>query len=393
MDLASTPIVRENLKDVDISLLTLNKDKFGPFTFDAVHNQLEELKEIFVGLDDLSYESILPQDQINIVNTQRDQFINKLNWLRVYDPKGGGNINTDQQNYIQEIQNLYTRAFKDLVPSLTHLRLRASLSEPEEKELAQKQTELTEAKRIYEEMKTELEKDIAIIKEKKTQLESDSLAVATNYLSKEFDLQFKVHEKESTGERREYKRINKLIEKINKKIGTKVKFKIQKKYHKTGWLIRRRNYYYATLVVVVFNLFIFIAGIFGGKVHIYGTTTSLDLGKLVSDGSNYYGLKYSIFLVVFLLLLYMGISFATNNYNTQRNLATLNRHRRNVAQTLENFLIGSQFSKDQEIRNRLVEEAAKAMFTIQPTGYLTKKHNTTNTPAREVFNNVFNKDI
>jgi len=64
----------------------------------------------------------------------------------------------------------------------------------------------------------------------------------------------------------------------------------------------------------------------------------------------------------------------------------VNRHRRDVAGTIENF-IGAGVN-DPEMKQQLLKEAAVAMFSRDTTGFLGRSDGSPTLPTVDVINNI-----
>ena len=89
-----------------------------------------------------------------------------------------------------------------------------------------------------------------------------------------------------------------------------------------------------------------------------------------------------------LSLLFYSLRFASQNYNIFSNLNAVTRHRKNVAQTLDDFLGTNPAS---EIKDAMIKQGTEAMFKHLPTGYIPKSETKQSDPIIEAVSNFILK--
>jgi hypothetical protein len=86
-----------------------------------------------------------------------------------------------------------------------------------------------------------------------------------------------------------------------------------------------------------------------------------------------------------LIIVSIGYAFSNRNYRILSNLREQYRHRGTVARTLQGIIRSiDKDDKDVDIKQKLVEIGAKAMFELKTIGHLTKR-DSDNSPVNEIF--------
>ncbi len=93
--------------------------------------------------------------------------------------------------------------------------------------------------------------------------------------------------------------------------------------------------------------------------------------------------EFAVMSAVLIAMLFYALRICLRNYNILKHLIHSNKHRANVAQTLENFI--NSAGSDTELKSVLIKEGASAMFQSDSTGYLTKDQMEITTPVKELI--------
>lgn len=104
---------------------------------------------------------------------------------------------------------------------------------------------------------------------------------------------------------------------------------------------------------------------------------------------DFFTIQYGVAKLALLSILSYAIAFSSRNFNVNSNLSSLNRHRKNVAETLNDFL---ETNPEQQDRSKIVESATEAMFKHQPIGYLPKIESKDDGPIPSVINNFLKQN-
>lgn len=84
----------------------------------------------------------------------------------------------------------------------------------------------------------------------------------------------------------------------------------------------------------------------------------------------YQTLHILLYKTLALSVLYLSLHQCIKNYRAHRHLYILNKHRDNALRTFEAFINAS--SKDKDIKDTLLTIAARSIYSVNKTGYLTK---------------------
>ena len=317
----------DTIRNVDIDSICTDS-KFGELNFQPSVLILKQMAYEIVELEDLDFRSYLTGAEIVQIDGVRNtvkNYINQIESFTITQP----NASEARDVIIQSIQQYYDNSFASQIrQSLLYLRdkvrLNTKSSETEYRKLA------TELQRLVEEVKVENEK---------LKLDQDSIKQQRGIVSSQYLSQF--FEKESV----DYK---------NDSLKLKYKF---------NWL----TLLLASLVVVIFLVyFFFIRELDGSSLKI----------------------EFGILATTFIAVIFFYVRVTLREYNITKHIQISNKHRSNVASTLEVFL--AQATQDADLKIHLVKEASTAIFQSESTGYLTKDQIEINTPIKEVVNTVMN---
>jgi hypothetical protein len=99
-------------------------------------------------------------------------------------------------------------------------------------------------------------------------------------------------------------------------------------------------------------------------------------------------IEYGIFSVSIIASIFYYLQIVLRNYNITKHIATGNKHRANIASTLEGFL--AQATQDPDLKAALLKEGSTALFQADSTGYLTKDQIDVSTPVKEIVTTLIN---
>ena len=332
------PITIDNFGKINIKELSLNKDKFGPLVFDVSYKKLLKLQDLFKELDDLDYKNNLTPRECNKIDLSKKQFAEHLNWLNNFDIQKNSNPKNEHDGFDTRIDSFHDSVFGDIRPYLSWLRQEFSSKNIDLEELKKQQKSAIQAEKAYKELSSKLEAELNILKEKKIEVESKHGEIAATTLSLQFGKQTKENSENAK-----------------------------------GWLLIRNILYYLLIFIIVLNLLAYFFIFFAHR-----------FGYIALSTKEIFTIEYLIIKIALISVLSYGIAFASKNYNIQSNLSTVNQHRRNVAQTLEDF-----FSTKPDRKSEMLKEGTEAMFKHLPVGYLSKNETKENGPLLETINNFF----
>lgn len=326
-------ITKESLNKLNIKNLALNKDKFGVLTFDQSFSPLEKLQKLFFEFEELDYKGNLSQSEINQVDQYIEQFLNHLRQLAGFDPNTGFNKEM-HDGFETNIRNFYDEVSRNLRNYLVYLRQETALKSQDAKELQKQQKAAVQAEKEYKSLADELKQQLDVLKKREQEVETKHGEIAAKLLGEHFAKETNNYSKEAQ-----------------------------------GWFKNRQLFYKLLIAVVGIHYVIFLLS---------------TLKILPFNLNNFYTIEYGALVISLITLLWYGLRFTTQNFNITSNLESINRHRKNVAQTLEDFVATKP---DSETRTQMIKQGTEAMFKHFPSGYINKNPQGENHPIYEVINN------
>ena len=331
-------ITKDNLREVDIKDLALNKDKFGALTFDNSYKKLESLQKLFADFDDYDYKSNLTQEEINNIENNKNTLVGYLTRLAAFNPGEDSSFNKDvRDNFENEVNNNYESIIRNLRNIHVYLRQEADFKSRGNKDFSK---QITATKKEAESIVLEIKKELDQLRAKKTDYEVAYGQEAAEKFSSYFSKQAEVYKDESK-----------------------------------KWLKIRKWFFSVMFIVIVVNIFAYLYLLFFGE----------GIGMPVEK---FFTWQYGAAKLVLLSLLSYGVGFASKNYHIYAQLETVNVHRTNAADTM-NGLIAANPDKE-DVRGEVIRQAADAMFRHLPVGHITKSENTLG-PISEVVNKFIGK--
>lgn len=331
----------DSLKSIDIKAIAFNKNLLGPLTFDQSAPLLEKLLKLANEFDELGYKENLSTHEVNEIDAFKNNLLEHLRRIQNFDINQP-NPKETHDNYENQILNFYNDVTRQLRASLVYLRQEAQYKAKNQKELRALQQETLRARKKFQELSEQLKKEIETLEKQKERVKSKHGELASNRLANYFNKQTDNYIKSSN-----------------------------------EWLARWTNYYKWLIRIVIGNLVLFfVIFIIGDKLKLIGLTVT-----------EVFTLQYLFVKVALLSLLSYGLRFSSRNYSINSNLAATNIHRKNVAQTLEDYLATDS---DPQIRQEIVKEGVKSMFEHLPIGYVGKDEaKDSSSPVSEVINYFF----
>lgn len=333
-------ISNDNLKGLNIKELALDKNKFGALTFDTSYPLLEKLRSLFVEFDELDYKANLTKDEVNSIDSYRNQFLSYLKRLADFDPAQGPDFSRNiRDGFENEVKSFDSSMFKNVRNSFVYLRQEAALKSTDEKQLHEQKKASIQAEKEYKNLSEKLKKELDDLEKRKQQIETARGEVAATTLAVRFEKQAEEYEKDAK-----------------------------------KWLSRRNIWLSFLISIISANVVLYFAIFFLNRAGVI---------KLTVD--NIFTIQYAIAKIVFLSVISYGVTFASKHYGIDSNLAAINTHRRNVAQTLDDFLATNP---DGETRSQMISQGVEAMFKHLPAGYLKREEHRDISLLYEVINKV-----
>jgi len=316
-------ITRESLNKLSIKTLALNKDKFGVLTFDGSFPLLEKLQKLFIELDELDYKNSLSQPEINQVDQYIEQLLNHLRQLASFDLATG--FNKDMHDgFENNIRGFYDEVFRNLRNILVYLRQEAALKSQDTKELQKQQKAAVQAEKEYKVLSNQLKQKLDALEKREQEVEVKHGEIAAEIFGKHFESQAKEYAQRAR-----------------------------------EWETKRSVFFKWLLFIIIGNLVIYLYLFISDKLGIWPNFPPREI----------FTIEYGAVKLALIGLLSYAVGFASKNYSANSHLEIINKHRKNVAETLKDFL-GSK--PEQNDRSVLIRSGADAMFRGSATGYVSK---------------------
>ncbi|HYK08771.1 MAG TPA: hypothetical protein VEW42_04715 [Candidatus Eisenbacteria bacterium] len=330
----------EELKNIDIHAITSNPD-LGKLNFSTIEETLQKFKEILIELYDLNYQNSLSNSEVNVINDIVNQYVSYIKQLQVFDI-GQSDSQIRHDDLQRAILNYYNSSIPNLRPYLTYLRQEAD-KVSDKADLREQQREATKAKKEFDDLSKQLKSQIETLNKQKKEVETKHGEVANKILALQFDEEVTKNEKEAG-----------------------------------VWLGLRSIFYRTLMGQVGLNLLAYLL------IFILGD--QLKWRYMPLRTKEFFTIAYGIINFSLISLLSYGLAFASKNYSIRENLASVNRHRKNVANTLEDYLATKP---DSEVVSQMIKQGTEAMFKHLPLGFVNKNDGAKDSgPVFEVFNPV-----
>lgn len=327
---------KKKIKEFPIKKFALNKEKLGSLTFDDACKYFEELQKLFIELIDLDYENKLTPEEVRSINVHGIQFVsNHLSRLENYDINQN-NAKELHDNITNEIRNFYNSLVQAYRSALVYLRQEAGLKNKSEQDLQQAQKDVVASKKEYKKLIEDLTSKIKELEKKEAEVESKHGEVASVLLAKHFENQSAVHN-ENAGD----------------------------------WLTRRNKFFKWIIIILVVNFILYFLIFFANK-----------FGKIKLETKNIFTIEYGIIKLALLSILSYGLAFCSKNYRIESNLKSVNTHRKNVAQTLDDFLATNPGA---DTKSQMIKQGTEAMFKHLPLGYISNEDSRDVGPVNEII--------
>ena len=315
-------------RDIEINTLCTNS-RFGTdANFMNAVAPLQAMVKDIVELENLDYRGKLTRSEIKQIDNVRNTVIGYINQIKNFSVALPNPVE-QRDKIVSQIDSYYQNSFAGAIrPALVYLKSQIRETAKDERQLREL---VTKTESINKDIEDRLEK----IKEKEQELEKDKKSLATGqgifssqYLSKQF-----ANEAENAK---------------------------QKAFNWQKWVLGLS----ITLILVLSILF---AGYF--------------LVRKVQDDS-ILKIEYGVFSITFVASIFFYLRIVLRNYNIEKHIESSNRHRANVAATIENLLAVAD--RDEALKEALLKEGSIAMFNPGSTGYLDREQMEVSTPIKEV---------
>tara|TARA_Y100000310_G_C20570640_1_gene757825 strand:+ start:241 stop:1212 length:972 start_codon:yes stop_codon:yes gene_type:complete len=298
-----------NLSSMDIEK-AIRKEMSG-LSFEDGKSELQSMKNFFTTLEDLNVDNFYPDAELQTVKKQYDKFLELVNQLSNFDyHRTDTNIAQERQNLLNSITHQYGHIFNIEKMMLPYLYAKNHKYD----EIFKKINESYQGIREQEKNINKVAKD--------SQEALDSIKTTTGdavslYYSKVFAIQASEHDGKA------------------------------------------QPWFWSAVISGVVLLLVLIGWLYfalSGKIKTDDWYNMMPI--LISKG-------------LIISVLYLALHQCIKNYKTHRHLYILNKHRDNALKTFEAFVNAS--SKDKDVRDTLLTIAAKSIYNINKTGYLSKE--------------------
>lgn len=315
----------DSVKEINIEDICSNSN-FGELNFKSIIDLLKLMVSEIVELENLDYKSNLTQSEVNQIDSARNNLKNYIDQIKNFSISQP-NASSVRDGIINNLKSYYENSFasqtrQPLLYLRDKVRLNTKNSETEYRKLA------SELQKLVTEVKSEKEK----LKIDQDSIRQERGIVSSQYLSEFFN-------KESDEAKVESNNKKKLFNQLISGLGL--------------------------LVIIIFVIYLLFV-------------------RKVADNS--LKIEYGVISATLVAVVFFYIRVILREYNITKHIQVSNKHRANVASTLEGLL--SQTNQDPELKSSMVKEASVAIFQSDSTGYLTKDQIEISTPVKEVVNTV-----
>lgn len=336
-------ITIELLPNLDIKTLALNKEKFGTLTFDESYPLLEKLQKLFIELGELGYKDSISQPEIAQIDLYIEQFLNHLKQLAGFDLSTG--FNKDMHDGFENtVKSFYEEVFKNLRNIIVYLRQEVALKSQDTKELQKQQKAALQAEKEYKILSEQLKQKLETLEKREQEVEIKHGEIAAVVFGKHFEAQAKEYAQRAK-----------------------------------DWEAKRTTFFKWLLIIIILNLGLYIYLFVSDKLNIWPNFPPKEI----------FTLEYGAVKLALLGILSYAVGFTSKNYSANSHLEIINKHRKNVAETLRDFLSSQP---EQQDRSVLVRSGADAMFRGSATGYVSKGDpGVNNEPVGNLINSLLGK--
>lgn len=330
----------------------LNNPDHGSLKFSEISEIFSSMVGKLYQLESLDFRRNLLQKEVSTIESARNNLRSVFNRISVFDIKQ--NNDEHRTRLMDEARNIYNQEFPEVDNLLFKLQTRQLLSEDANAEFHEIQSQLDQLLKDSKASVSETQKMRERAERILSDLGNSASRVGNLEISKFFEEQALLHLKKADG---------------------------PDKAWFDGWLNKRRIFFILILSIVVLNLAMYIASLFNADW--LGISNFLRPLYSSENAFHYFGMLISL-----LLICYVGMSFATNNYSVEKQLEIENKNKANIAKTVNLFLAGIH---DENMKAIVLHESVKTLFAHPRTGTAKEKVQNINLPVTEFFKQV-NKD-
>jgi len=330
----------QTLSEIKIKQLALNSD-FGKLKFEKSFPYFQGLQALYKELDELDYKNNLLKSEFNEIDQSKNSYLVYLKRLQSFDI---GMVNSQQlhdslENEIENFYNDTVRGFRLIKLALEDLAAKKSKNK---QELQKQQKVALQAEKEYKELSDKLKVELESLKEQKAKIESTKGDVEATRFGKYFSTQAEEYKEQA----------------------------------QNSWLKNRNRVFKWLIGIIIANLILYL---------VLFITIKLNWWPRIKP-DDFFTEQYGIVKIALIAVLFYSLSFYSKHYKINSNLAAVNKHRQNVADTLSGFLASNPDDKD--MRVEMIKQGTNAMFKHIPLGYVNDKGDDEGGPVQEIINYV-----
>lgn len=149
---------------------------------------------------------------------------------------------------------------------------------------------------------------------------------------------------------------------------------------------RKRAFWFMMLAISI--LIPALLAIFWGKTIAHGVSNPFYINPSTKNLNVGYELYQKLKYLPLVFIVIVGYAFSNKNYRILSNLREQYRHRKTVSITLQGIIAGiDEDDANKDVRIKLVEIGAKAMFELKTIGHLTKR-DSDSSPMAEIIQTI-----
>ncbi|OGC11287.1 hypothetical protein A3K48_02045 [candidate division WOR-1 bacterium RIFOXYA12_FULL_52_29] len=326
----------DSIGKIDINKITM-KDDYGALKFQKSAEYLIRLQGLFGEFAELQYKTILSKPEIDDIDNKKTRFVDYIKRIDSF------NLNHPNPKPLHdqlegEIERYSNETIQQTKTNLVYLRQEAALKSKDEEELQKQQKAAVQAEIVYKELALKLQNELENLKQKKAEIETTHGEIASVTLAKYF-------EKQANEDRASMEK----------------------------WLGNRDKTFWFLIGLIAFNFIVY-----------FGILMMKSIGIIVFGPESFFTLEYGLAKLALLSVVSYGLGFASKNYNVYANMYAINTHRRNVAQTLQDYIATNP---EPEAKSEMIKEGTEAMFKHMPIGYIGRLEGKDTNAVYEVINN------
>lgn len=330
-------IYKDSLSQYDVDEI-LNNPNFWSLKFWEISKVVNEIIILLYNLELNDFRSKLPEKIKHKVESFRSSFKSLFSLIQNFKIEEN-NPTQNRENIIQRINQTYNNDYYEIKSILNNIILENLLNQPWNKEITKELWKVQEIKIEIENYKNEITKELERVKKISEIARTEWTRIWSTKIWIFFKEQSINHRKECLWE------------------------KNWKGWFNWWWYWQRKIYYRSILSIIIMNIILYWLSIFFNQF------------------SKLFTIEYWILTWSLLWLLYLWMTFVTNNYFQEKQLEIENTSKSNIADTLELFL---QWSNSDNHREIILQEAVKTLFKLSKIEFKIDKSQSINTPITEI---------